>query len=152
MWCFKLDNVLLNLLFLFSLAPIIYCILLILLDDIPWFVLNGMGVHWSQWTCIVDWLFCQSPPSQVAMQVPSGASKTWIPKSSNKLIIFILLKTDYFIRAKKTCKALPVIIPCTKSKKKQKVISSCGILFIINVPKVLALLVNSSNALTVLHS
>ena len=46
--------------------------------------------------------FCQSPPSQVAMQVPSGASKTWIPKSCNQLIIFILLNTDYFTRAKKT--------------------------------------------------
>ena len=44
-------------------------------------------------------------------------------------------------------------IPCTKSKKKKRLyLASCGILFIINVPKGLTLLVNSSYALTVLHS
>ena len=39
-----------------------------------------------------------------------------------------------------------------KKKKKRLYLASCGILFIINVPKGLTLLVNSSYALTVLHS
>ena len=39
-----------------------------------------------------------------------------------------------------------------KEKKKRLYLASCGILFIIAVPKGLTLLVNSSYALTVLHS
>ena len=76
MQCFKLDNILLNLLFLFSFAPIIYCILLILLDDIPWAVLNGMGVHCPNEPVLLTDYFASPPPSQVAMSVPGGASKT----------------------------------------------------------------------------
>ena len=43
-------------------------------------------------------------------------------------------------------------VPNQRKKKKRLYLASCGILFIINVPKGLTLLVNSSYALTVVHS